>query len=109
MVWSGFANKASKEAACEEMGVSRARFLRGRLERGSEEVGIDSGIGSDILIICLELSYLRYVLGEGFLWREGVWIVVVCRLGVGFGRKAVNFALRWEELRYFVRRASITN
>lgn len=27
----------------------RARFLRGRLERGSAEVGIDSGICSDIL------------------------------------------------------------
>jgi hypothetical protein len=26
----------------------RARFLVGRLERGSCEVGIDSGIGSDI-------------------------------------------------------------
>jgi hypothetical protein len=27
----------------------RARFLRGRLERGSAEVGIDSGMGSDIV------------------------------------------------------------
>lgn len=53
--WSGFANKASREAACEETGV-RARFLRGRLERGSEEVGIDSGIGSDIWMVSSGLS-----------------------------------------------------
>lgn len=31
------------------MGVT-ASFLMGRLERGSEEVGIDSGIGSDMMM-----------------------------------------------------------
>jgi hypothetical protein len=30
----------------------RARFLRGRLERGSAEVGMLSGMGSDILGGC---------------------------------------------------------
>ena len=50
--WSGFANKASREAAWEETGV-RARFLRGRFDLGSEEVGIDSGIGSDMIAGCL--------------------------------------------------------
>jgi len=35
-------------AAWAEVGV-RARFLVGRLERGSWEVGIDSGIGSDMV------------------------------------------------------------
>lgn len=29
----------------------RARRLRGRLERGSCEVGIDSGIGSDMMTV----------------------------------------------------------
>jgi hypothetical protein len=47
--WSGFANRAVRVAAWAETGV-RARFLVGRLERGSWEVGIDSGIGSDIVI-----------------------------------------------------------
>jgi hypothetical protein len=28
----------------------RARFLRGRLDRGSADVGIDSGIGSDMVL-----------------------------------------------------------
>lgn len=46
--WSGLAKRAVKVAAWAETGV-RARFLVGRLERGSCEVGIDSGIGSDIV------------------------------------------------------------
>ena len=45
---SGFANKASTWLACWVTGV-RARRLRGRLERGSWEVGMDSGIGSDMV------------------------------------------------------------
>ena len=47
--WSGFAKRAVRVAAWAETGV-RARFLVGRLERGSWEVGIDSGIGSDIVV-----------------------------------------------------------
>ena len=46
---SGFAKRASTCEACAERGV-RARFLVGRLDRGSAEVGIDSGIGSDIVV-----------------------------------------------------------
>lgn len=45
---SGFAKSASTCADCCETGV-RARFLVGRLERGSADVGIDSGMGSDML------------------------------------------------------------
>jgi hypothetical protein len=36
--------------AVSERGL-KARFLRGRLERGSAEVGMLSGIGSDILVV----------------------------------------------------------
>jgi hypothetical protein len=53
--WSGFAKRAVRVAAWEETGV-RARFLRGRLERGSAEVGILSGIGSDIERPCFVLA-----------------------------------------------------
>jgi hypothetical protein len=45
---SGFANRAESWAACAVEGV-RARRLVGRWERGSWEVGMDSGMGSDIL------------------------------------------------------------
>lgn len=45
---SGFAKRASTWEACAVRGV-RARFLVGRLERGSAEVGMDSGIGSDMV------------------------------------------------------------
>ncbi len=45
---SGFAKRASTWDACCVTGVS-ARRLRGRLERGSWDVGMDSGMGSDIL------------------------------------------------------------
>jgi hypothetical protein len=44
---SGRAKRASTEAAWAETGVS-ARFLMGRLERRSEEVGMLSGPGSDM-------------------------------------------------------------
>lgn len=47
---SGFAKRAVREAACAVVGV-RARRLRGRWERGSEEVGMDSGMGSDIVVM----------------------------------------------------------
>ena len=47
---SGFAKRASTEEAYASRGV-RARFLVGRLERGSADVGIDSGIGSDIVVV----------------------------------------------------------
>lgn len=44
---SGCAKSASTCALCWLTGV-RARFFVARLERGSAEVGIDSGIGSDM-------------------------------------------------------------
>jgi hypothetical protein len=47
--WSGLEKRDFRVAACWVVGV-RARFLRGRLERGSWEVGIDSGICSDIVV-----------------------------------------------------------
>lgn len=43
----GWAKREVMEAAWALVGV-RARRLVGRLERGSWDVGIDSGIGSDI-------------------------------------------------------------
>lgn len=46
--WSGLEKSAVRLAACDAVGVWRARFLSGRLLRGSAEVGILSGIGSDI-------------------------------------------------------------
>lgn len=48
MGMSGFAKRASSWDAWAEVGV-RARRFKGRRERGSEDVGIDSGMGSDIL------------------------------------------------------------
>lgn len=49
--WSGLAKRASSCAAVWDLG-ERARFLVGRLERGSAEVGMLSGIGSDIAVVC---------------------------------------------------------
>jgi hypothetical protein len=46
--FSGCAKRASIWETCLETGV-RARFLVARLERGSEEVGIEEGPGSDIV------------------------------------------------------------
>jgi hypothetical protein len=48
MAWSGLAKRWEICEAVWLLGL-RARFLRGRLERGSAEVGIDSGMGSDIV------------------------------------------------------------
>jgi len=48
MLRSGFAKRASTDEACSPRGV-RARFFVGRFERGSADVGIDSGMGSDIV------------------------------------------------------------
>lgn len=45
---SGLEKSTVREAAWAVVGV-RARRLRGRWERGSAEVGTDSGMGSDIL------------------------------------------------------------
>lgn len=47
MSWSGLEKRASTCDAALERG-ERARFLMGRLERGSADVGIDSGMFSDI-------------------------------------------------------------
>lgn len=49
--WSGFAKRAETWEDTWERG-ERARFLRGRFERGSAEVGMLSGMGSDILLVC---------------------------------------------------------
>ena len=53
---SGLENKAVRWEACWLVG-ERARFLVGRLERGSIEVGMDSGMGSDILFVCVYVSF----------------------------------------------------
>lgn len=50
IIVSGLDIKLDIREAVWERGL-RARFLRGRLERGSAEVGMLSGIGSDILIV----------------------------------------------------------
>lgn len=50
MSWSGRAKRASTEAAWAERGV-RARFLVARWERGSAEVGMDSGPGADMVAV----------------------------------------------------------
>jgi len=47
---SGWAKRCSTWEACCEAG-ERARFFVGRLERGSAEVGMEAGIGSDILVV----------------------------------------------------------
>lgn len=47
---SGLEKRADSWLACCVVGV-RARRLVGRLERGSWEVGIDSGMGSDIVTV----------------------------------------------------------
>lgn len=54
---SGWENRDATEAACVDVGVS-ARRLVGRLERGSCEVGIDSGIGSDIFGLVGEMRWV---------------------------------------------------
>lgn len=48
--WSGLENSAVIWEAVWERG-ERARFLRGRFDRGSAEVGIDSGICSDMFVL----------------------------------------------------------
>ncbi len=58
---SGLAKSASREAACAEVG-ERARRLVGRWERGSAEVGMDSGTSADMLLMLL-CVYAR--LGSG--------------------------------------------
>ena len=48
---SGLAKRASTWADCWDVGVFwRLRFLSGRLERWSWEVGMDSGMGSDMVV-----------------------------------------------------------
>lgn len=56
---SGFANRASTWEACSVRGV-RARFFTGRFERGSADVGIASGMGSDIV----------FAGEDGYAWRR---------------------------------------
>ncbi len=53
MCCSGLEKRASIcDAVCEWGEVCRARF-RGRLERGSADVGMLSGMGSDIVSWCM--------------------------------------------------------
>lgn len=47
--WSGFAKRELRDVAWAVVGV-RARFFVGRLERGSADVGIDSGPSPDIAV-----------------------------------------------------------
>lgn len=47
---SGFLKRDDTWAACSVRGVS-ARFFIGRVVRGSEEVGMDSGMFSDIAVV----------------------------------------------------------
>lgn len=56
--WSGFAKRVEMAEAVSDLGV-RARFFVGRLERGSAEVGMDSGIDSDMLICKSNGPFLR--------------------------------------------------
>ena len=70
---SGLAKRALIWDACWWVGVRARRFV-GRLERGSEEVGIDSGIGSDILEE-REMVGLEGLVGLRFWYFEArVWI-----------------------------------
>jgi hypothetical protein len=57
MIWSGLAKRASTWEAVWERG-ERARFFRGRLKRGSAEVGMLSGMGSDIVVVTLRRMIL---------------------------------------------------
>lgn len=65
--WSGFANSWSTVRACADTGV-RARFLVGRFERGSADVGMLSGPSPDMVGVV-------GVLG-GFGWFGGVFFSV---------------------------------
>jgi len=66
---SGFAKRAVRVAAWADTGERALRFV-GRRERRSKEVGIDSGIGSDML---WELSVGSDLFGCG---EDKVWGVV---------------------------------
>lgn len=59
--------------------MSRARFLVGRWERRSAEVGIDSGIGSDIVVVDLTGGSCR-----------GVVAGVTCKLDVATTAGAIS-------------------
>lgn len=48
--WSGRAKSVSRCEACAETGV-RARFLVGRFERGSADMGMDSGPVPDMVVV----------------------------------------------------------
>lgn len=55
MCWSGREKRWEREAAWVEEG-DRARRFVGRWERGSAEVGIDSGPVPDILVVLLAME-----------------------------------------------------
>lgn len=56
---SGCEKRDASDWACAEVGVS-ARRLVGRLERGSCEVGIDSGIGSDMILLVTDAGRIAW-------------------------------------------------
>ena len=56
---SGFAKRAVRVAAWADAGERALRFA-GRRERRSKEVGIDSGIGSDM--------FVGVIRGKRFVW-----------------------------------------
>ena len=70
---SGFAKRASTCADCCDVGVLLLRaFLTGRWERRSAEVGMDSGMFSDMMVLCFslcvsELCVLSYHEGVKYL------------------------------------------
>ena len=70
---SGLAKRAVRDVACWLVGV-RARRLVGRLERGSADVGIDSGMGSDILVVDGKFSRVGG-LGPGSCGYELITVV----------------------------------
>ena len=48
-----------------ELGVGTLRFLRGRWERRSWEVGIDSGPGADILVVVVVFVWFGVFCAQG--------------------------------------------
>lgn len=77
MFWSGLAKRASREAAWADVG-DRARFLVGRRERGSAEVGMEEGPGADMpgcwvvvlsLVVRVRVRVFWILVVAGWLFR----------------------------------------
>lgn len=88
---SGWAKRAVTWEARAARGV-RARFFVGRCERGSAEVGMDSGIGSDmaavvvVVVVVVMMAQSRSVCEAGacYQWCGCGGIVVT---GLSMGKK----------------------